>query len=346
MHYFLKWNIKPDHIMENYHIIVQGAEAQVRTKNEIFVIEFDDPDKQAIFEKFAEKFTGKKRLNLFNTLFLRNLETKYSKEKVMTVLEELRDFSILPQPLYRYLDHGTCDVDGNADSGQDYADFSLSNVRLLLVGSAEFNRVIKRQAEKLNFKQITVKTFDSTWNRSHVGTAIQDADFMIVEASSWNPQQLQWLNKEALHKNLPWLYIEGLSINKLKIGPLFQGRETGCYNCLVKRQKSNRDTDLLRYDEQYENYLDEKNTFSKPDQTMYHPDTLNEILASMALLEITKYFKYWSTPALWGHYIALDISTFTVERHKLLKVPNCPVCKPKLEYNSSPWLEAISLSHD
>jgi hypothetical protein len=64
------------------------------------------------------------------------------------------------------------------------------------------------------------------------------------------------------------------------------------------------------------------------------------------MLEIIKFFKYWTVPALWRNYVTLDINTFQTETHRLLKVPTCEVCKPKLEYNASPWLESISLAHE
>lgn len=334
--------------MELYDIVKQGEEVQIRTKSELFVVEFDDPDKRKIFEQIAQRYASKPRSNkLFSALFMQGLERKYSKEKVLTVLEELKEFNILPQPLYRYLDNDEATVATSNDRKQAQEPiYALSNVRLLIIGSEQGVNALKQKAEPLKFSSIEVKTFARNWDKNSVERAMDQADFMIVEASEWNPDYLHWINKKALSRNMPWLFIEGIGLNKLKIGPIFHGRETACYNCLVKRQQSNRDEDLLPYDEQYEAFLTQHNILSKPDQSLFHAAQLFGILSSLALIEVTKFYKYWSVPALWGHYITLDLFTLEMERHKVLKVPNCPVCKPELAYNSSPWLEAISLHHD
>jgi len=334
--------------MEHFDVINQGEEVQIRTKNELLVVEFDDEDKRQIFDLIANKYAAQSGKKLFNALFLRNLERKYGKEKVLTVLEELRDFNILPQPLYRYVAQDD-EVPENGDAKKNAAPppkYALTEVKLLILASEYGAQVLKQKAEPLKFKNLEVKTFSKNWDKASAEKAIAHCDFMIVEASQWNPEYLQWINSKALSRNLPWLLIEGLNLNKIKIGPIMQGRETACYNCLVKRQQSNRDEDLLPYDEQYEAFLTQNGLLSKPDQSLFSPAQLYDIMASMALLEITKFFKYWAVPALWGHCVTLDVFTFAMDRHKVLKVPHCPSCKPKLEYNSAPWLEAIALKHE
>lgn len=335
--------------MEQFDVINQGEEVQIRTKNELLVVEFDDEEKRQIFELIANKYAAQAGKKLFNALFLRNLERKYGKEKVLTVLEELRDFNILPQPLYRYIDPAADDAETTAETkktGAPELRYALSNVKLLVLGSELGASILKQKAEHLKFKSLEVKTFSKKWDKTSTERAIEQCDFMIVEASQWNPEYLQWINSKALSRNLPWLYMEGLNLNKMKVGPIFQGRETACYNCLIKRQQSNRDEDLLHYDAQYEEFLTQNGLLSKPDQSLFNPAHLYDMMATMALLEVTKFYKYWSVPALWGHYVTLDVFTFAMDRHRVLKVPNCPVCKPKLEYNSSPWLEAIALKNE
>ena len=338
--------------MENFHIIRQEEteEVQLRTKNEVMLIEFDDPEKRQIFDLIVKKYADQpSKLKLFNKRFIRSLENKFGKEKVFSVLEELRDFDILPQPLYRYINN----EDPDSENGQAQQKgppkeerYMLTSVNLLIIGSKLGVDIMKQKASPLKFKSIETKSFKDKWDKSSVENAIKEADFMIVESSQWNPDYLQWINKQALSRNLPWLLVEGLNLSQIKVGPIFFGRETACYNCLVKRLESNKDEVLLDYDKQYENYLLENDLLSKPDQSLFNPVQLYEILANLALIEITKYFKYWSVPALWGHYVALDVFTFKMERHRVLKVPHCLACKPKLEYNSSPWLETIALKND
>ena len=334
--------------MEHLDILNHGEVTQVRTKNEIMLIEFDDEDKRQIFELIAKRYAdNNNKIKLFNNKFLKSLEKKYSKEKVLTVLEELRDFNILPQPLYRYFEskNTTIEENGQHNNSKPEERYALSNVNLLIIGSDFGIKLLKQKAQELSFKKVVSKSFVK-WNKQDVEKAINETDFMIVETSMWNPKYLNWINKVALSNNLPWLLVDSLNLSQIKVGPIFQGKETACYNCLTKRLQGNKAEELLEYDAKYEAYLSENNLLSKPDQSLFNPSQLFDIAASMALIEVTKFFKYWSVPALWGHYISLDVHTFEMTRHKVLKVPTCQACKPQLEYNSSPWLESIALNHE
>ena len=63
----------------------------------------------------------------------------------------------------------------------------------------------------------------------------------------------------------------------------------------------------------------------------------------MTLLEVKKFIMQWSIPSTWRTIIKIDIDSFDLDKHSLLKKPFCEVCKPKLEYNPAPWLESITL---
>jgi bacteriocin biosynthesis cyclodehydratase domain-containing protein len=331
--------------MQQYQYI-KGAdlEYQIRTKNELMAVSFDDPQKQQIFEALIERFVnGKKGFKLFAKSSVRDLEQRYGKEKLLSVLQELNSFNLLPNELYPYLQaEGQQAVAGELDA----TPYLLPQVSLAIFSAEPALSILKAKAKALQFKNIQIHPLDREYTDKQLEKLLSEVDFFIADAFSWSPKQFQLINKKALALNKPWLYLEGINLNKIKIGPIFHGHETGCYNCLMKRLKSNRQAEMLSYDETYEQYLDEYSLFAKPDQSPYPTALIYDIAASMAMLEIIRFFKYWSVPALWRHYLTLDVNTLQTESHRLLKVPTCEVCKPKLEYNAAPWLESISLSHD
>ena len=167
---------------------------------------------------------------------------------------------------------------------------------------------------------------------------IKESDFFIVDADDWNPYYLEFINKEAIKNEKSWLLIRGITGNSASIGPIFSGRDTGCYCCLNSRIKSN--LQFLSYFEPYEDYL-KKNKLSsksfKPSPLIY------DIISSIAILEISKFINNWAVPETWRHLINFNIFTYETQKHFLLKQPFCPVCKPEIEYNPSPWLESVTL---
>ena len=329
--------------MEKFHVIPGPDEQyQVRTRNELYTVTFDEPEKRAIFEAIKERY--KKPKNGFSLLpnrWLKKLEKDYGKDRVMTVLEELRDFNLLPSALYKYLEPGAQGV-----SEEREAPYELSQVNLGLIGADAVLQLFEKQAQPIKFKSITKLSTENPFSKQQLEDFLRGVDFFIAEASAWNPTQFKVINKVALALKKPWLYIEGLNLDKVKVGPIFYGKETGCYNCLIKRIKSNKDGDVLACDKIYEDYLEQTGEPAKQDYALYPESLIHSTTGALALMEVIKFFKYWSVPALWRNYIVLDVNSLQVTTHRLLKVPTCEVCKPKLEYNSSPWLESISLRHE
>ncbi|KGT08330.1 hypothetical protein NV63_16435 [Elizabethkingia anophelis] len=56
-----------------------------------------------------------------------------------------------------------------------------------------------------------------------------------------------------------------------------------------------------------------------------------------------KFFIEWALPMTWRAVVKIELGDFSISRHKLLKKPFCEICNPQLDYNPSPWLEAITL---
>lgn len=169
---------------------------------------------------------------------------------------------------------------------------------------------------------------------------VKQADLIVLDSNQWSPYHIELVNKIALEENKPWLFIGGINSGQLKIGPLFYGKETGCYNCLISRIKSNHE--YPTFFNSYEEYLKSNKIASKPDKFV-HEETMYSLLANMAMLEIFKFFESWAIPSTFKTLLTIDIFNMNIQKHFLLKKPYCEVCHPKLEYSASAWLESVTL---
>jgi hypothetical protein len=72
-------------------------------------------------------------------------------------------------------------------------------------------------------------------------------------------------------------------------------------------------------------------------------EVMLDMIASYAVLETSKCLHSWSVPETWKAYVSIDIFSYNVQKHHLLKVPFCEVCQPQLTYSPAPWLEPVTL---
>ncbi len=304
---------------------------QIRTKSNSFMLEFDEKEKEDIFLKIVDEINKNSEISFreLNSILKKN----YDKPKIMEVLFILNEYKLIPlemsielnkeddtfAPLYNALN-------------KELSDYSIS-----IIGESLLSDKILSLAKNENFKDVNLQSFSSD---EKIENIIKDSDFLIVDANRWSPYHLELINKIALKHQKPWLYVGGIEEMSIKIGPLFYGDETGCYNCLIARIKSNHE--YPEYLISYENHLKEKKISSKPDY-FFEEDILYNIIANMTLLEVKKFIMQWSIPSTWRTIIKIDIDSFDLDKHSLLKKPFCEVCKPKLEYNPAPWLESITL---
>ncbi len=305
---------------------------QVRTKSNVFTIKFDDAEKENIFLEIVSEINKKTDLSL--KLLISRIHKKKNEAKVIDVLEKLNEYKLLPFELASNLS-----LDSKSDTYQYSSNIKqVKDVTLVVFGQDNLSEKIKLQAKKESFKK--VESYSYNQNRQDLKRIIKNSDFIIVDANEWSPYHIEIINQLALRYNKPWLYVIGVEKTSLKIGPLFYGEETGCYNCLISRLKSNHEYPAFL--QSYENYLRKNKTASKPD-IIPNTDILYNIIANISLLEVVKFFEKWSLPVTWRAILDIDITTFNFTKHILLKKPFCEVCKPELEYAPSPWLEAVTL---
>lgn len=313
---------------------------QMRTKCVSFSIEFNSEEKRIVFEALIKEVNEN---NLGLKSVFKKLVKKFDEAKVIDVLSTLNEYELLPVDEIHELDGK---ITAKANPYYDEADISeqknTSDLSVWLLGDSLFSKVFSKKYSKGTFKKFDHFTFSEFENTKEdlIDDYFKVHDLLVFDAAEWNPHIAELINKKALEHNKPWLFVGGFEEYALKVGPIFYGKETGCYNCLVKRMKSNHDH--VNYFNSYENYLRKNKLSSKPDQFIYL-DAFYEMASTIVFLEITKLFELWSVPTTWKHFISINALNYEVVRHALLKVPFCNVCKPELEYNPAPWLESITL---
>ena len=308
---------------------------QVRTKSNVFVIEFDDDLKYQVFEYIVNN-------NKSSKVIAKELLEKFEKSIVVDVFYNLNEFGLLSETESNFVK----DVFGIQTSNKKDYEYCqvLSNHDILILGKGSLSNKIKEVLTALSLEVVNEINIDSVENDyDMIENIVANYDFFVFDSSCWNPSILEKFNIIALKHNKSWLYIGGLEGHLYKIGPIFSGKETGCYNCLIKRIKSNHD--YVSYLNSYENYLKSEGKSSKPDSMIYK-DIYEGIIARIVALEISKFIQFWTTPKVWKSFVSFNVLDYTVKTHDLLKIPHCEICKPIVKFNPAPWLEPISLNQN
>ena len=311
----------------------ETGDYQIRNKSVVFSLGFDDSEQEQIFIEVVElvkEESNHSMEKLRDQLFEKFESIRQS--KVLDVLDGLFQNDLLPVKL-------PANNSQNKSTVIKRSGFSvpIEKAKIAIIGDSELRNYIANKAQSNLFKEVKAFKFDEI----SVDEIFDNYHMIVVDNTCWNPYYLELINNKALEVGKPWLHVGGIDDGSMKLGPLFFGKETGCYNCLISRIKSNQDEIELFND--YETYLRKNKQSSKAD-SFSHSTILLDMLSNMVAMELVKFFEGWSLPIVWKRVLKMDIVKYNISKHELLKKPYCEVCKPELLYNTAPWLEAITLS--
>ena len=315
---------------------------QIRTKSTIFTIEFDEKEKESIFIDILDVFSKNENITYKN--FVKKFNN-VDKSKLIDVVQKLSELELFPLDFLIDFKENNIESDDIKPNNNPYFDkeasenIDFSNKTITIFGDDEghLTKEVSRLIKTAGFKNR--KTI--SYNKGNNNLNFEESDFIVVISDRWSPYHLEKINKRALENNIPWIYVGGITENIVTIGPLFYGKETGCYNCLISRMKSINDyPDILT---EYEKFLKENKKASKPD-IIPNSFFYNNIVANFVVIELFNFFIGFPIPNTWRTMLSIDIYNFDMVKHRLLKKPYCEVCKPDIHYNSAPWLEEITLS--
>ena len=301
---------------------------QIRTLNEVFTIEFVEKEERAIFEEVIEKYKANSKVT-FQHVFS-SLSKKYDKDKVVFVLNQLKENQLIDDEELK----DQIILWGKQDTTHP----KIKEARLGIIGQGPIYQYLEEKSRSMGYHHITKTKVGDTPTLAAVEKTIEQSDFFLVDANEWNPHLLEHINTVALAANKPWILIRGCNATNGSVGPLFYGKETGCYHCLMSRLKSQ--MEFLPYFEEYEKYLMKEKKAAKSDSSFA---LLQELLAATAVFEMTKFITEYTIPEIYGAYLTVDMASYHFSKHTVLKSPGCPACKPSVDFDLAPWLEPVTL---
>lgn len=287
---------------------------QVRTKTRAMLLEFDADEDELIFLEIVNIFNSKEASSKDD--LLKRLTNKFSFDKAYEVVSNLEDSDLLFYNKYTILSDKNVCIIGD------------SKVNLTLF--EHLSTLPNINCTKISFSEIIDET--PFW---------EGYDLFLVDSTRWNPYYLELINSSCLKFDKPWLMIGGIEKDNISFGPMFHGRESGCYHCLISRMKSQ--ADYPQYWEEYELFL-RNNKYSSKQDIETDNNQLISLLASWVVLEVQKFFSDERIIVTWKKYITIDTNTYDLKKHYLLKKPYCEVCNSQLGFKISPWLEPITLT--
>jgi ribosomal protein S12 methylthiotransferase accessory factor len=139
----------------------------------------------------------------------------------------------------------------------------------------------------------------------------------VVLTDSPLRRDLQECNAAALRDGRPWLLVKPTG-RQVWVGPLFRPGQTGCWECLAQRLRANSPVAA---------YLHDRNGHAGPavlDRTAT-PATL-QVGWGLAANAAASWIVRGDLPELDGKLQTLDLPTWRLHAHTLIRLPFCPAC--------------------
>jgi ribosomal protein S12 methylthiotransferase accessory factor len=139
----------------------------------------------------------------------------------------------------------------------------------------------------------------------------------VVLTDSYLRGELETCNAEALRGGRPWLLVKS-SGRQVWVGPLFRPGKTGCWECLAQR---------LRANSPVATYLHGRNgrAGAVVHDRACTPATLH-IAWGLAANAVAAWIVRGELPELDGKLQTLDVPSWRLQTHTLLRLPYCPAC--------------------
>jgi bacteriocin biosynthesis cyclodehydratase domain-containing protein len=168
------------------------------------------------------------------------------------------------------------------------------------------------------------------------GLNVADGGFDVVLVEDYLDPALDELNRRHLAERRPWLLARVTGM-RAWLGPRFRPGESACWACLADRLAGNR---------QIEGYLQRKNgrTAVEPAAAAMLASTA-EVGAGLLATEVQAVIAAGGSPRVDHVLTTVDLPGLEVERHGVVRLPQCPVCgdpgayarrSPRIELRSTP----------
>lgn len=190
-----------------------------------------------------------------------------------------------------------------------------------------FNLDTKEANQRLQTTKVAVKTFGSVGGSELIETLeslqIQvdnEGDITVVLTDSYLQEGLDTFNQLALETSRPWMLVKPVG-TVIWLGPIFEPRKTGCWDCLAQR---------LRGNSPVEEFVRRRKDVAEPLTPPSHSLTsTSQTAVGMAATEILKWILLGSK-RLEGVLVTHDTLSLETKNHIVVKRPQCQKCGQEL----------------
>jgi ribosomal protein S12 methylthiotransferase accessory factor len=162
-------------------------------------------------------------------------------------------------------------------------------------------------------------------NPSHNGQPAEGGQLGIVLTDDYLRAGLEAYNRQALELGRPWLLIKPVGC-QIWIGPVFVPHKTGCWECLARRLRRNREA---------ESYIQAKTGRTDP-FPVPRADTpaIRAVAWNLAATEIARWVARAGESELEGKVLTLNSLNWKTQTHVLTRQPQCPGCGCRTDFQS------------
>ncbi len=189
---------------------------------------------------------------------------------------------------------------------------------------------------RLQATKVAVKTFGSNIPTSEFKAILEslhiqvseEADIEVILTDDYLQDSLDAFHQKTLQSKRPWMLVKPVG-TIVWIGPIFYPEKTGCWECLAQRLRDNRPL---------EGFIQRHQDISIPitPPLGYLSSTLKNALG-MAATEVFKWIVQGENKQLEGILVTYDTISLDIQKHILVKRPQCPSCGEILHrFNGKP----------
>lgn len=259
----------------------------------------------------------------------------------VSLLEEAQAFGLSPAEEQRFEPQISFFSRYTAEGGARYQS-RLRSSHVAVVGDGYLGRAVARSLASSGCGTITVlasdpaagatiadaSTTSDDWrpqwhvrplDRSHLWSD-DEADALprlfIVAQEAEDPLLLQEMDALSKRHKAPWLLLRALESHVGWIGPLFVPDETACYRSLEARMRGN-----LSFFPEHDTFTRHLTEAGRPSAAVGMLHAFADILAGMAVTDAVKFITEFGMPATAGRFFTLNLMTWDIEVHDVLRVP-------------------------
>ncbi len=278
---------------------------------------------------------------------LRHLESS-------SLVEEVDTAGLAQDETERYRDQITFFSRFSTAGGSSFQ-VALRHSHVGLVGSGKLSHALLHQLDAAGIGKITHLVSSAPADDQHPGgepstavsittheldrEAIWAADaalprLLIVPQESHDPEFLEAVDRWSKQHQLPWLLVRAVDFQEGWVGPLFIPGETASYLSLDARLKGN-----IPFYAEHQVFDARVRQAGEPAAPLGGLHSFFYLLSSIAVTEVIKFLSEIRVPHLAGRFLTINLWTWDIETHEVLRVPSLDRSEPETRPTVFPWQE-------